>query len=162
MPGHLRDDAPGLISLSDDPGEGGCRSRRQPDPGIVLGDKRADGEDPPVSAWWGCPERPRSRMARGCGSSPCRGVHTLGMRYPIDVAFLDARRGRDRDPGGASPEPDRPRLSGCTGALELRSGIHRRHRHCPGDRLEFGGAGRLDTIGRRLLHYGLALSLPEC
>ena len=22
---------------------------------------------------------------------PCRGVHTLGMRYPIDVAFLDAR-----------------------------------------------------------------------
>ena len=22
---------------------------------------------------------------------PCRSVHTLGMRYPIDVAFLDAR-----------------------------------------------------------------------
>jgi uncharacterized protein len=49
---------------------------------------------------------------------PCRSVHTLGMRYPIDVAFLDAR-----------------------GALELRSGILAATGTVPGDRFEFEGGG---------------------
>ena len=49
---------------------------------------------------------------------PCRSVHTLGMRYPIDVAFLDAR-----------------------GALELRSGILAATGTVPGDRLEFEEGG---------------------
>ena len=49
---------------------------------------------------------------------PCRSVHTLEMRYPIDVAFFDAR-----------------------GALELRSGILAATGTVPGDRLEFEGGG---------------------
>ena len=49
---------------------------------------------------------------------PCRSVQTLGMRYPIDVAFLDAR-----------------------GALELRSGILAATGAVPGDRLEFEEGG---------------------
>ena len=47
-------------------------------------------------------ERASSRKARSRGLlgrdgidgalvlTPCRGVHTLGMKFPIDVAFLDA------------------------------------------------------------------------
>jgi uncharacterized protein len=49
---------------------------------------------------------------------PCRSVHNLGMRYPIDVAFLGAR-----------------------GALELRSGVLAATGTVPGDRLEFDGGG---------------------
>ena len=53
---------------------------------------------------------------------PCRGVHTLGMRYPIDVAFLDARGVvvgvLERFP----PNRVGRRVRGARGALELRAG----------------------------------------
>jgi uncharacterized membrane protein (UPF0127 family) len=36
----------------------------------------------------------RSDFRNGCGLwiVPCRGVHTLGMRFPIDVVYLDRSR----------------------------------------------------------------------
>jgi len=72
---------------------------------------------------------------------PCRGVHTLGMRYPIDVAFLDA-------PGivvgileGLPPNRVGRVFRGARGALELSSGILAATGTVPGDRLEFEEGG---------------------
>ncbi len=36
--------------------------------------------------------RPPPRPGTGLWLSPCRWVHTFGMRYPIDVVFLDRDR----------------------------------------------------------------------
>jgi uncharacterized protein len=44
--------------------------------------------------WWtrltGLLFRPHLRQGEGLLLKPCRAVHTCGMRYPIDVAYLDA------------------------------------------------------------------------
>ena len=37
--------------------------------------------------------RPAPRPGEGLLLSPCRSVHMYGMRYPLDVAFLDNRGG---------------------------------------------------------------------
>ena len=37
--------------------------------------------------------RPSLGQGEGLLLQPCNGVHTVGMRYPIDILFLD-RRGR--------------------------------------------------------------------
>jgi uncharacterized protein len=66
--------------------------------------------------------------------APCSSIHTIGMRYPIDVLFLDregcvlrvfaeVRAGRMRFAPGARA------------VLELRSGIAARHGLCSGVRL---------------------------
>jgi uncharacterized protein len=43
--------------------------------------------------WWdrlrGLLGRPALPPGRGLLIAPCRGIHTIGMRYSIDVAFLD-------------------------------------------------------------------------
>jgi hypothetical protein len=72
---------------------------------------------------------------------PCRGVHTLGMRYPIDVAFLDARGVVVGILEGLPPNRIGPVFRGARGALELRSGILAATGTVPGDRLEFEGGG---------------------
>jgi uncharacterized membrane protein (UPF0127 family) len=56
------------------------------------------GEQVQVAAtWWkrlrGLLGRPPLQDGEGLLIRPCRAVHMLGMRYPIDVAFLD-REGR--------------------------------------------------------------------
>jgi uncharacterized protein len=66
--------------------------------------------------------------------APCASIHTIGMRYPIDVVFVDrvglvvrvcaqVRAGRMRFAGGAR------------GVLELRAGIAATHGLGPGIRL---------------------------
>ena len=66
--------------------------------------------------------------------SPCASIHTFGMRYPIDVLFLD------RD-GNVLRVCDAVRASrlrwarGARAALELRSGAAARHGLVPGSRL---------------------------
>jgi uncharacterized membrane protein (UPF0127 family) len=72
---------------------------------------------------------------------PCRGVHTLGMRYPIDVAFLDARGVVIGVLEGLPPNRIGRVFRGARGALELRSGILAATGTVPGDRLEFEGGG---------------------
>jgi uncharacterized membrane protein (UPF0127 family) len=37
--------------------------------------------------------RPAPLPGEGLLLSPCRSIHMYGMRYPLDVAFLDARGG---------------------------------------------------------------------
>jgi uncharacterized membrane protein (UPF0127 family) len=72
---------------------------------------------------------------------PCRGVHTLGMRYPIDVAFLDARGVVIGILTGLPPNRVGRLIRGARGALELRSGILAATGTVPGDLLEFEGGG---------------------
>ena len=65
---------------------------------------------------------------------PCSSVHTIGMSFPIDLAFLD-RRGQVRKTVRAL----RPgRMAGCLGArstLEMQSGSIDRLRLAKGDTL---------------------------
>ena len=66
--------------------------------------------------------------------TPCGSIHTCGMRYPIDVVFLD-RKGVVLGCHEAV-EPGRFRLQrGARSALELAAGGIRRHAIRPGDRL---------------------------
>jgi uncharacterized membrane protein (UPF0127 family) len=72
---------------------------------------------------------------------PCRGVHTLGMRYPIDVAFLDARGVVVGILEGLPPNRVGRVARDARGALELRAGTLAATGTAPGDRLEFEGGG---------------------
>jgi uncharacterized membrane protein (UPF0127 family) len=72
---------------------------------------------------------------------PCRSVHTLGMRYPIDVAFLDARGGVVGILERLPPNRVGRVFRDARGALELRAGTLAATGTAPGDRLEFEGGG---------------------
>ncbi len=72
---------------------------------------------------------------------PCRSVHTLGMRYPIDVAFLDARGVVVGILEGFPPNRVGRVFRDARGALELRAGTLAATGTAPGDRLEFEGGG---------------------
>ena len=72
---------------------------------------------------------------------PCRSVHTLGMRYPLDVAFLDARGVVVGILEGLPPNRVGRVFRDARGALELRSGILAATGTVPGDRLEFEEGG---------------------
>ena len=79
-----------------------------------------------ADTWWGRLRgllgRPPLKAGEGLLIVPCRGVHMFGMRYPIDVAFLD-RAGRvvalchRLPPGGRSPY-----VRAARSALELPAG----------------------------------------
>jgi uncharacterized membrane protein (UPF0127 family) len=72
---------------------------------------------------------------------PCRGVHTVGMRYPIDVAFLDARGVVVGILEGLPPNRLGRGVRDARGALELRAGTLAATGTAPGDRLEFDEGG---------------------
>jgi uncharacterized protein len=68
---------------------------------------------------------------------PCRGVHTRGMTFPIDVLFLDARGTvisleEHLEPGRFAPIRWKART-----VLELPAGTLRDSRTGVGDRIEF-------------------------
>jgi uncharacterized membrane protein (UPF0127 family) len=78
------------------------------------------------------------RLERGEGLwiTPCEGVHTVGMKFPIDVLFLDKKR-KVVKIRAAMP---RWRMSACFRAhsvLELPSGTAEATRTAAGDQLEF-------------------------
>jgi uncharacterized protein len=67
---------------------------------------------------------------------PCEAVHTFGMKFPIDLVYLD----REMRVKKVRSEVPPWRLSGCLSAhsvLELAAGTVRRTHTKPGDRLEF-------------------------
>ena len=72
---------------------------------------------------------------------PCRCVHTLGMRTPIDVAFLDARGIVVGILEGLPPNRVGRIFRDARGALELRSGILAATGTAPGGRLELEEGG---------------------
>lgn len=67
---------------------------------------------------------------------PCEAVHTFGMRFPIDLVYID-RKKRVKKVRSAVPPW---RMSACLSAhsvIELPSGTVRETRTEPGDTLEF-------------------------
>ena len=67
---------------------------------------------------------------------PCRGVHTRGMAFPIDVVYLDPSLRilaveENLPPGRIAPIRWRART-----VLELPAGTLKRTGTCPGDRIE--------------------------
>ena len=70
---------------------------------------------------------------------PCEAVHTFGMRFTIDLVYLD-RRNRVRKTRSSVPPL---RLSACLSAhsvIELAPGTIERSQTRPGDRIEFSAA----------------------
>jgi len=78
----------------------------------------------------------RLEPGEGLWIKPCEGVHTVGMKFPIDVLFLDKKR-KVVKIRAAMP---RWRMAGCLWAhsvLELPSGTAAATRTSRGDQLEF-------------------------
>lgn len=72
----------------------------------------------------------------GLWIAPCEGVHTFGMKFPIDVLFLD----RKRKVLKVRADMARAKISFCLRAysvLELPAGTAAATGTAPGDQLEF-------------------------
>lgn len=88
--------------------------------------RRVAGQVWMADRWWlrlrGLLARPPLREDEGLMLEPCKAVHMLGMRYPIDVVFLDRQGGvvatyHRLQPGSRSHWHQQAAL-----ALELRAG----------------------------------------
>jgi uncharacterized membrane protein (UPF0127 family) len=83
--------------------------------------------------------RERLLPGEGLWILPCEAVHTFGMRFPIDLVYLDRHHRIKKVRSNVPPW----RLSACLAAhsvLELASGTIRDTQTKPGDRLEFSSA----------------------
>ncbi len=72
----------------------------------------------------------------GLWLAPCEAVHTFGMKFPIDVLFLDKKRKVLK----IRPDMRKGKMAACLRAhsvLELPSGMAAATRTAPGDELEF-------------------------
>ena len=70
---------------------------------------------------------------------PCESVHTFGMKFPIDLVYLDRNKKVKKVRSAVPPW----RLSACLSAhsvLELASGTIHTTQTKPGDKLEFSAA----------------------
>jgi uncharacterized membrane protein (UPF0127 family) len=79
---------------------------------------------------------------------PCESVHTFGMKFPIDLVYLDRSRKVKKVRSGVPPW----RLSACLSAhsvVELASGTVQMTQTRQGDKLEFSSAEPL-VDGRQL------------
>jgi protein-S-isoprenylcysteine O-methyltransferase Ste14/uncharacterized membrane protein (UPF0127 family) len=97
---------------------------------------------------------------------PCRQVHTIGMRYPIDVVFLDGTRRVVRRVSALSPGRLSPRVVAAHSVLELPAGTLEKVGLDDGTLIEIDGtvsarqagrAGRVATIACNLLLAALFL-----
>jgi uncharacterized membrane protein (UPF0127 family) len=83
--------------------------------------------------------RNRLPVGEGLWIVPCESVHTFGMKFPIDLVYLD-RSKKVRKTRSAVPPW---RLSACLSAhsvVELASGTIQMTQTQPGDTLEFSSA----------------------
>ena len=69
--------------------------------------------------------------------TPCRSIHMLGMRFPIDVAFLDRERRVLAVRARLAPGLRAAGASGAQYALELPAGTLEATGTVPGDRLDW-------------------------
>lgn len=81
--------------------------------------------------------RPPLRPGEALLIRPCNGVHTCGMRYPIDVVFLDRAGSVVRVVHALRPWRFVPLVRGAHVAVELRAGAAAACDLLPGDRIEF-------------------------
>ena len=78
----------------------------------------------------------RLEPGEGLWIAPCEAVHTIGMKFAIDVLFLDKKRKVLKIRSGMP----KWRMAGCLRAhsvLELPSGTAAATQTVPGDELEF-------------------------
>lgn len=73
----------------------------------------------------------------GMWLTPCAGIHTIGMRFPIDVVFLDRRGMVRRIDVAVPPFRFRRAVRGTHSVLELPAGYTRRVQLRVGDRLRW-------------------------
>jgi uncharacterized membrane protein (UPF0127 family) len=90
---------------------------------------------------------------------PCESVHTFGMKFPIDLVYLDRNKKVKKIRNGVPPW----RLSACLSAhsvIELASGTVEMTRTKPGDKLEFclGGTPQGNASHPSLQLSGIPLS----
>ena len=71
---------------------------------------------------------------------PCRGVHTLAMRFPIDVAYLDSRQVVVHVENNLLPWRVAPLRLGAASVLELPGNTLARTSTAVGDELEIMAA----------------------
>jgi uncharacterized protein len=81
--------------------------------------------------------RPALAEGEGLLLRPCRAVHTWGMRYPIDVAFLDLSGTVVASYPSLAPSRHTRRHSNAECALELPAGALARSSVHVGDRLRW-------------------------
>lgn len=87
-----------------------------------------------------------SRLAPGEGLwiRPCRQVHMFGMRYPIDVVFLDERLGVVHTIAGLAPWAMSPRIGAASSVIELPAGTLARVGVAAGGRLVIANGAPVD------------------
>jgi protein-S-isoprenylcysteine O-methyltransferase Ste14/uncharacterized membrane protein (UPF0127 family) len=106
-----------------------------------------------------------TRLAPGEGLwiRPSSQVHMFGMRYAIDVVFLDDAGRVLRLVHALAPNRISPRVAGATSVLELPAGTLARVALSEGDRVEISGQAevaprvRLDVVGALTTNLVLAL-----
>jgi uncharacterized protein len=89
--------------------------------------------------------RPRPEAGEGIFLTPCRGVHMYGMRFPLDVLFVDSQGTvlalhADLQPGRRTPVYRAARY-----AIELPSGTIEASRTEVGDRLSWKPGTAVNT-----------------
>jgi uncharacterized membrane protein (UPF0127 family)/tetratricopeptide (TPR) repeat protein len=123
--------------------------------GRTLGDRVAVAD-----RWWtrlrGLLGRPPLRPGEGLLITPCRGVHMFGMRYPLDVAFVDGAGGVVALYHALAPGRRTRMHRGAEHALELPAGVLRETETREGDTLAWGPAALL-LLGALLLGAPAAL-----
>jgi uncharacterized membrane protein (UPF0127 family) len=78
---------------------------------------------------------------------PCESVHTFGMKFPIDLVYLDRDRQVKKVRSGVPPW----RLSACLSAhsvVELAPGTIQKTQTRPGDKLEFSFTGTSENLDK--------------
>jgi protein-S-isoprenylcysteine O-methyltransferase Ste14/uncharacterized membrane protein (UPF0127 family) len=81
----------------------------------------------------------RLESGQGLWIKPCNQVHMFGMRYPIDVVFLDDESRVLRVVHDLQPNRISPRVPGATSVLELPAGTLARVGLAEGVRIEIEG-----------------------
>ena len=98
----------------------------------------------------------------GLWLKPCRQVHMIGMRYAVDLVFLDDSNRAVRTIGGLAPGELSPRVAGASSVLELPLGTLARTGLTAGHAVEIEGGpvqqgnGRLHRLGALTLQLMLA------
>lgn len=93
---------------------------------------------------------------------PCRQIHMIGMRYPVDVVFLDDELHIVHLITELAPGRVSPKIGAASSVLELPAGIAARFNLTIGGRVEIDGdadadsASWVDTAGERLCNVAVA------
>jgi uncharacterized protein len=98
-----------------------------------------------ASTWWGRARgwlgHPEPLQGEGLLLLPCKGIHMVGMKYPIDVAFLDQAGVVVATYAALAPWQRTKLHNNAHAALELPSGMLAKSHTVVGDTLTWEGEG---------------------